>query len=212
FNYAKFGRSNTYEFRFGVGKWPKPLFSLFLFEILFHGKLAYLITKGFSFMLLLSLLHLFSDVDYPARAGAIIAICISSSHAILSYQDYIFTETHLGFVQHLPFKRLFLYLNMACSYIVLLLPELVWFLLAFHFPLASQLIMLSLSGILLIRVSLCFPRANMGSSIKLTFSWSFISMIFLLYDYGWYLIAINLITSFMIYHLNYYKKETTLIR
>ncbi len=212
FNYAKFGRSGTYGFRFGIAKWPKPLFSLFLFEILFHNKLAYLLTKCFSFILLLGLFHLFSDVDYPARAGAMIAICISSAHAILAYQDYAFTETYLGFTLHLPHKRLFVYLNVIYSYILLLLPELVWFLFAFSFPLALKLIGLSLSGILFIRVSLCLPSVNMRSFIKLVFGWFFISTMLLLYDYGWYLITINSITSFIVYYLNYYKKETTLIR
>jgi len=212
FNFYPFGKQHTLWQNLGMSSWPKPIFSLFLYAIFYHKKLSYLLSKCFSALLIISFYKLFYDVDQIFRTAGIIALCIALAHAVLAYQDYIFTKTHLYFVKQFPYARSKIYFNIICTYVLLLLPEWLWYGIVFTFPQALFLLGLSISSILVIRSLPDLIGTNMRTFLKWVFSIFFISIILLLYDLAGYLIIINILLATEIFYRSYYTKESITIK
>jgi len=211
FNFYPFGKQGTSQL-FTMRNCPKPVFSLFLFEILSNTKLNLLLTKSISLLLIIGFYQLFDDVDQIARTAGIIALCLTLSHGLMAYQDDLFTKTHLYFMLQFPYQRLLIYFYRICTYMLLLLPELLWYLFSFYFPIALLLIGLSISSILFIRAIPEIIGLNMRIFLKWIFGYFFVSMILLLYNLGWYVVAINALSAISIFYHTYYRKETVVIK
>ena len=109
--------------------WPKPLFSLFLYEIIATKRVTYFLTKGASAASIALLLLAFSDVRPDGRLAGLIALCCALGHVILVFQASEFELFYLPFVRNLPYGRGQAYGQQALVYGILLLPEIVWLLL-----------------------------------------------------------------------------------
>lgn len=212
FNFYPFGKQHIMGPDFGISKWPKPICSLFLYHIFYHKKLSYLLSKCFSVLFIVSFYKLFYDVDQISRTAGLIALSIALTHAVLAYQDYIFAETQLYFLKQFPYKRWQLYVNIICTYSLLLLPECVWFGITFSFSQALLLSALSISNILVIRTLPDLIGTNMRTFLKGAFSIFFIAVILLLYDLSGYIILINTLLAAAIFYRSYYTKESVAIK
>ncbi|SEN15587.1 hypothetical protein SAMN05216436_11263 [bacterium A37T11] len=209
FNYASFGKGDIHPLSYLVAKWPKALYNAFLYEILLHQKLAWMLVKGCSILLISSYIYLFSGTDYPQRAAVLAALLIVLAHSVLVYKDHSFTETYLSFLPHLAFRRINIYLNVCLSYMLLLLPELAWFVVCFPLEEGLLLVGICIGGIVLIRSGLYITGLNMRFYMKTAFSWLFISMLFSLYDASWYMVPIFFIASFFMFYSRYYRLDAT---
>lgn len=212
FNFSKFEREDRFNLVSLVRKFPKGLFNAFFYEILLRQKIPFLITKAFSALVLFGSLALMSDIDEPLRLTAIIAITLVINHCILVYLEYSFSGYHLYFIQQLPYSRIKRYLNLIFTYFILLLPEYIWMCYMFPIAIAFLFVLLNLSGLLFIRSILYFNTASMKSFLKYTFIWFSTALMLILFDLEWVLILLNLLVSFLCFHLTFYRRSQLSIK
>ena len=107
-------------------RWPKPLFSLFLYELMARKRVPYLLTKFASVASIALLLLTFSDSRTDGRLAGMMGLCCAVAHAILVFQASEFERVYLPFARNLPYGRAQVYGQQVLLYGVLLLPELAW--------------------------------------------------------------------------------------
>ncbi|NVO33402.1 hypothetical protein [Hymenobacter lapidiphilus] len=147
--------------------WPKPVFSLFLYEIIATKRVTYFITKGASAASIALLLLAFSDSRTDVRLAGMIALCCAVGHVILIFQASEFELFYLPFVRNLPYGRGQAYGQQVLLYGVLLLPELVWLLAAGGFRTGLTAAGLLLSVTLLLRTLLYWTGQHMTSYLRI---------------------------------------------
>lgn len=150
--------------------WPKPLFSLFLYEIIATKRVTYLLTKGASAVSIALLLLAFSDARTDGRLAGLIALCCAVGHVILVFQASEFELFYLPFVRNLPYGRGQAYGQQVLLYGVLLLPELTWLLSAGGFRTGLTAAGLLLSVTLLLRTILYRTGQDMTSFLRIVIS------------------------------------------
>ena len=149
--------------------WPKPVFSLFLYEIIAKGRITYLITKIASAASIALLLLAFSDSRTDVRLAGMIALCCAVGHTILVFQASDFESFYLSFVRNLPYGRGQVYGQQALLYSVLLLPEIAWLLTANRLSTGLTAACLLLSVTLLLRTLLYWIGQHMTSYLRIVF-------------------------------------------
>lgn len=147
--------------------WPKPLFSLFLYEVLAKKRLTYLLTKAASAGSIALLLLAFADSRTDVRLAGMMGLCCAVGHVILVFQASEFELRYLPFARNLPYGRLQGYSQQALLYGMLLLPELVWLLTAGRFSTGFIAACLLLSVTLLLRMLLYWTGQRMTSYLRL---------------------------------------------
>lgn len=115
-----------------VGAWlrrgPKPLFSLFLYEILDKKRLPYGITKVGSLVCVALLFSVFPDAHSDLRLLGFIGLCVALTQVVLLYQASEFEKFYLQFTRNFPYSFWQIFGQQVALYGALLLPELIWFL------------------------------------------------------------------------------------
>jgi len=106
--------------------WPKPLFSLFLYELLARKRVPYLLTKLASIASIALLLLTFPDSRTDGRLAGMMGLCCAVAHAVLVFQASEFERGYLPFARNLPHGRARVYGQQVLLYGALLLPELAW--------------------------------------------------------------------------------------
>ncbi|MBC6698773.1 hypothetical protein [Hymenobacter sp. BT190] len=134
--------------------WPKPLWSLFLFEVLVRKRVAYAVTKATSFAGIALVFSVFPGSHSDPRLIGLVGLCVALSHAVLIYQASEFELTYLRFARNFPYSKGQLYGQQAALYSLLLLPELGCLVVATAMPKALAGFLLLLSVTLLFRAVL----------------------------------------------------------
>lgn len=147
--------------------WPKPLFSLFLYEIMAKQRVTYLLTKVASVASGTLLLLAFSDSRADGRLAGMLALCWAFGHLILVFQASEFELSYLPLLRNLPYMRGQVYGQQMLLYGVLLLPELTWLLLARRFSTGLLAASLLLSVTLLLRTLLYWTGQHMSAYLRL---------------------------------------------
>jgi len=109
-------------------RWPKPVFSLFLYEVMASKRLAYLLTKLASAGSVALLLLAFPDSHGDGRLVGLLALCCAFGHSVLAFQASEFELFYLPFARNLPYGRGQVVGQQVLLYGALLLPELLWLL------------------------------------------------------------------------------------
>jgi len=179
--------------------WQKPVFLLFSYEVFHRLKLAYSLTKGFSWLLMASILFVFADLRQDSRFMMLVTACIALAHIILIFQERVFNLRYLSFLHNFPLTKTKLFFGFCLNYFFLLLPEIVWILVRFPMKISIYLVVFLLSAILLFRATILIS----GQQIKSFLIWSFSIFIcfylLILFGFGLYLIPFNLIISWLIF-------------
>ena len=147
--------------------WPKPLFSLFLYEIIAKKRATYFITKGASAASIALLLLAFSDSRTDVRLAGMIGLCCAVGHTILVFQAGEFELFYLPVMRNLPYGRGQLYGQQMLLYGVLLLPELGWLLTASRLSTGLIAAGFLLSVTLLLRTLLYWTGQNMTAYLRI---------------------------------------------
>jgi len=135
-----------------LSRWPKPLAILFFYELLDKKRISFLITKGLSFSSIGLLLSLFTEAHTDRRLFGLIGLCVALVHSLLIYQSSEFEQTYLRFARNFPLNQWQLYGQLSVLYSLLVLPEMIWLLLAGGF-------IQGLLGVLLIQGQLLLFRS-----------------------------------------------------
>lgn len=149
--------------------WRKPLFSLFLFEVLVNKRVTYVITKIASLASIALILSVFPDSHSDLRLIGIISLCIALTHVILVYQSSEFEIFYLRFTRNFPYSKWQVYSQQVALYSLLLLPEIVWLFLAAESTNALIGVFLLLSVMLLHRTLLYQIGHNMKYYLRVVF-------------------------------------------
>ncbi|RZK30455.1 MAG: hypothetical protein EOO63_06700 [Hymenobacter sp.] len=147
--------------------WPKPLFSLFLYEIIAKKRVPYFLTKAASAASIALVLLAFSDARTDARLAGMIALCCAVGHVMLVFQASEFELFYLPFVRNLPYGWAQVYGQQVLLYGILLLPELTWLLTTNQLSTGLAAAGLLLSVTLLLRTLLYRTGQRMTSYLRI---------------------------------------------
>ena len=99
-------------------KWSKPVFLLYSFQVFNQFKLAYLLTKLLSWILISSVFLVFADLKDSARLLMLIISSIVVAHVVLIYQEKIFNDRYLSFLPNFPFTKGKVFFSFCLNYLV----------------------------------------------------------------------------------------------
>jgi hypothetical protein len=148
-------------------RWPKPMFSLFLYEIIARKRLPFLLTKLASGASIALVLLAFPEARADARLAGLLALCCAFGHSILTFQASEFELFYLPFARSLPYGRGQVWGQQVLLYSALLLPELLWLLLASPLRAGLPAAGLLLGVVLLLRALLYRTGQRMTPYLRL---------------------------------------------
>ena len=111
-------------------RWPKPMFSWFLYEVIARKRLSYLLTKLASAASIAGLLLAFPEARTDGRLVGLVALCCAFGHSVLAFQAHEFELFYLPFARSLPYGPGRVASQQVLLVGALLLPELLWLLVA----------------------------------------------------------------------------------
>ena len=185
-------------------KWPKPFFSLFIYNLFDKMKVAYIITKVLSWLIVTGVFLLFADVRSDLRVAVIAMLAIITAHALLIYNQRVFEEKYLSFSRNLPYSTGTRFLNYLKTYLVLLVPEAVWLFSRFNPAIAVELLLAGLSIAMLFHCLLYRIGINMDRYLQWILFLFVVIFWVILYKLLWLLVIVNLAVSFLVFYVNYY--------
>jgi hypothetical protein len=183
--------------------WKKPFFLLYTFCVFNKLKLTYIITKIFSWIFILGMVSLFSTQTNDIIIPGIVMLVLVTTHSILIYNDYKFTETYLYFSHNFPYAKIKLFVGFSANYLLLMLPELVWFSTKYALPCVVGLVCLGLSILLLFRSLLYWFGLDMKRFLFAVFLLFNLFFLALIYRLVWYLPIVNILLAYLLFIKNY---------
>jgi hypothetical protein len=184
-------------------KWNKPVFLLYTFQVFNQSKLAYVLTKLLSWVLISSVFVVFTDLKDNQSLLLLITSCIVVAHVVLIYQEKIFNDRYLSFLPNFPFTKRKVFFSFCLNYLVLLLPELCWVFTSFGILSSLGLIAFAFSAILLFRSLLLLNAIQVKGFLIRIFCLFFLFYIFIMFGLGLTLIPLNIIAAWMLFNRNY---------
>lgn len=151
-------------------QFPKPVFSLFLYQIFLRFKLTFLITKVISTVLIIAMFVLFPDNENDIRVAGVSILGAIGAHTVLIYQSNEFERYYLSFLRNFPFTKLRIYFQFTVLYFLLILPEISLFFYLNHFLIALRISLLGLSCAILFRIILYRRNQKIGEYLKTIFA------------------------------------------
>ncbi|NII85319.1 hypothetical protein [Pedobacter sp. SG908] len=184
-------------------KWNKPVFLLYSFQVFNQSKLAYVLTKLLSWVLISSVFLVFTDLKDNDKLLKLITSCIVVAHVAIIYQEKIFNDRYLSFLSNFPFTKAKIFFSFCLNYLVLLLPEICWIFTNFGILTSLELIAFAFSAILLFRSLLLPSGIRVKGFLIGVFCLFFLFYIFIMFGLGSILIPINMVVAWMVFRRNY---------
>jgi len=150
--------------------WPKPLFSLFGYELLAYQRVPYAVTKGSALASMVLLFYVFPDAQADQRLLGLIGLTGALAQVVLLYQAHAFERSYLRFARNFPYAGWQQYGQEVALYSVLLLPEIVWLLIVSPFREGLLAVGLLLSVTLFFRSLLYRLDQRMTPYLRLVFA------------------------------------------
>ena len=186
-----------------VKNFRKPFFLLYSYHVFNKLKLTYFVTKIFSWVFIVGMVSLFPDQKEDGMIPATIVLVLVTTHSFIIYNDYRFSETFLYFSHNFPYAKINLFLRSSVNYLVLMLPELLWFIRSYHWVDVSGFTGLTVSVLLLYRSLLYWFGLNIKKFLFCVFLLFNVFFLVILYHAIWYLPLINLGVAYLVFTFNY---------
>ncbi|MVM35468.1 hypothetical protein GO755_35935 [Spirosoma sp. HMF4905] len=184
--------------------WPKPFFSLFLYEVIAKKRVTYAITKLASAISIVLIFTIFPDAHTDIRLFGILSLCIALAHVILIYQSSEFELFYLRFARNFPYSQWQLYCQQGALYSLLLLPEIVWFLAVGGVREGLIGTLLTLSITLLFRALLYGLGQRMDYYLRAVFGLFTFSLLLILFGFTELLAVGNIVAAWgLLYRYHY---------
>lgn len=196
----------TYSLGF-VKNWPKPLFSLFLYQILSANSLTYLITKLGSGVILTGFYVLFYKANSDLRSAGMAILAVILSHAVLIFQSHEFETNFLRFARNFPDSRQRVFSNITMLHLILILPEIIWIFATNNLLGTVEITLLGISFALLLRTILYRLGLKMAAYLQYAFGLFIVSSLFLLFGLIWPVVFLNLVISSILFYRNHARYE-----
>lgn len=189
----------------GLRSWPKPLFSLFLYEIVSRKRITYALAKVASWLSIALIYSVFPASHTDIRLVGVMSLCSALTHVILIYQSSEFELFYLRFARNFPYNPWQLYGQQAALYSLLLLPEIVWFLVVGEFSAGVVGAFLLLSVTLLFRALLYGLGQRMSYYLRLVFGLFTVFLLTILFGFTELLAVGNAVAAWLLLYRNRYK-------
>jgi hypothetical protein len=184
--------------------WRKPYFSFYVYHVLDKLKVAYVITKALSYLIITGVFLLLADVSHDYRVAGIAVLAIAVAHAILIFEERRFEETYLIFSRNLPYSRFRLFASFLLLYVLLLLPEGIWLFTRFSLVMAIGLFAFGLSVVMLFHSFLYLFGLNMDKYMQWVPGMFVLIFWLIMFKLLWPLIPIISGIGYLIFYNNYY--------
>lgn len=185
--------------------WEKPFPVLFLYDLVYRKKIAFLITKILCWAILSGVFLLFADLKSDLRIAGMAILGVAIAHTFLVYQGQRFELQYLSFSKNFPYSRNQLYIQLVLLYFLLLLPEGIWLFIHFRAAKALGLFLLMMSITLLFRSLLYRLGLHMNSYLPWIFGLFILFFWIIMFQWVWVLIPVNLTLSYVVFFRNYYR-------
>ncbi|MBE9463588.1 hypothetical protein ACFP1I_11705 [Dyadobacter subterraneus] len=187
-----------------IRKFPKPVFSLFLYQIIYRFKLTFAITKVISAIVIIGMYVLFPDNKNDIRIAGISILSVIAAHTVLIYQSNEFERSYLSFCRNFPLSKKKMYLQFVLLYLLLILPEIILFFFLNTPLIAVRISILGLSFALLLRTILYHQNPKMGSYLKKVFGLFIFSALIVMFGGLSFLTVLCVGVSVFIFDRRYY--------
>ena len=184
-------------------KWNKPVFLLYTFQVFNRSKLAYLLTKLLSWVLISSVFILFSDIKDNTKLLMLVTSCIVVAHVVLIYHEKVFNDRYLSFLPNFPFSKVKVFFSSCLNYLILLLPEICWMTTRFGLITSLELAAFAFSAILLFRSLLLLNGIQVKGFLMGVFCLFFLFYVCIMFGLGLMLIPINMVVAWVVFMINY---------
>lgn len=185
-------------------KWPKPFFSLFIYNLFDKMKVTYIITKVLSWLIVTGVFLLFADVRSDVRVAGIAMLAIIIAHALIIYQHRVFEEKYMIFSRNLPYSNISRFVNYIKTYFALLIPETIWLFSRFNPLIAFELLLAGLSIAILLHCLLYRISIDMDKYLQWIMFVFVVIFWMILYKLLLPLVGINLLIAFLLFWFNFY--------
>jgi hypothetical protein len=189
-------------------KWRKPFFSLFIYHVFDKMKVAYIITKILSWLIITGVFNLFADVTHDIRVAGIAILAIITAHTNLVYQNHVFESQYFTLSRNLPYSYSARFINFAKTYLILLLPEAIWLFTRFNPFIAFELMLLGLSIAMFFHCLLYAIDLNMDKYLQWVLASFIVLFWIIMYRLIWVLIPLNLAVAYLIFYRKYYFRNS----
>lgn len=186
--------------------WRKPFFTLYTFYVFNQSKIVFLITKISSWLLIMGIFRVFSDLKNDIRVPFLIMLMVIITHTVLIYNEYRFNTNYLSFSYNFPIRKTTLFFGFTINYFLLLLPEIMWFFTHYNPLSALGMTLWGFSLVMLLRSFLYRTGLKIKSFIKAIFILFFFLHFVIMYQLAWAILPISLILSYATFSRNYYYK------
>ncbi|MFC6101874.1 hypothetical protein [Olivibacter domesticus] len=189
-----------------VKNWRKPFFTLYTFYVFNQSKIVFLITKISSWLLIMGIFQVFSDLKNDIRVPFLIMLMVIITHTVLIYNEYRFNTNYLSFSYNFPIPKTTLFFGFTINYFLLLLPEIMWFFTHYSSLSALGITLWGFSLVMLLRSFLYRTGLKIKTFIKTIFILFFFLHFVIMYQLVWTILPISLVLSYVTFSRNYYYK------
>lgn len=186
------------------GKWPKPYFSLFIYNLFDKMKVTYIVTKALSWLIVTGVFLLFADVKNDIRVAGIAMLAIIIAHALVIYQHRVFEEKYMIFSRNLPYSNGKRFVNYIKTYFALLIPETIWLFSRFNPLIAAELLFAGLSIAILLHCLLYRIGIDMDKYLQWIMFLFVVIFWMILYKLLLLLVVLNVLVAFLLFYRNFY--------
>jgi hypothetical protein len=191
-----------------IGKrWKKPYYSLYLYEIAERQKVAFVVTKVSTFILMTGCVYLLADQDNKLFAGSIAALGVVLTHAFLIYHSYHFETVYLNFSRNFPYSMARVYSYWLVNYGLLTILESTWLLSNFEFKTALILVLLNLSTAMFYRNLLYMISLDVKAYLRWVFYSFLLFFLLILLKLVIFVVVLNIVLSILTIRKSYYRQK-----
>lgn len=187
--------------------WRKPFFTLYIFHVFERLKTTFIITKLFSYSMIAGGVYILAGTNNNLVVTGIIVLGVAITHSILIYHSYLFEHYYLRFSLNFPYSRIRVYFYWAINYLLLTLPENIWFLSNNNLIISILSLLLNLSIGMLFRNLLYWAGLNMKKYLYWIFFLFYLFFVIILLKMYWLLFSLNFIVSVLLLYKNYYRQR-----
>ena len=142
--------------------WKKSLLTTSLIQIFYKNQITFLLTKLIAIGLAFGLIKILSDINQYAL-GALIAVIMAISNAILIFEIYRFERQYLSFALNFPTKLFKTFKQWILILVILTLPEIITLKIIFNWSIFLNSFLLLVSLCLFLKALLLMISLNMKS-------------------------------------------------
>lgn len=185
--------------------WKKSLLTTSLLQIFDKHQITFLLTKLIAIGLAFGLIKILSDINQYAL-GALIAIIMAISNAILIFEIYRFERQYLSFRLNFPTKLFKVFIQWILIFIISTLPEIIALKIIFNWVVFLNSFVLLISVCLFLKALLLMISLNMKSFLYKIFILLFLSVLLIQFGASQFLGFTFLLLSSVIFYKKYYHR------